>query len=119
MVFANALYLFTSLRVITVRMIPTVVALTLSEAHMSGFGRVIDGGSRMTKGLTKGINGKLDNLEDTRERRKSLADTVKAGFKVNNLSAPTWNNIQVGQTSTKFGGKKGNNMTSPKKPEKV
>ena len=86
---------------------------------MSGYGQVISGGARMTKGVTKGINDKLDSLEDRRESRESLAKTVTDAFKQKNLSAPTFNNIQVGQKSDKFGGKKGNNFTTPTKPKNV
>lgn len=86
---------------------------------MSGFGRIIDGGKQMTKGVTKGINDKLDALEDKREKRKILADTVNTAFKYKDLSAPNWNDIQVGQTTTKFGAKKGNNLVPPTRPSKV
>lgn len=83
------------------------------------YGRVISGGKQMTKGLTKGINDKLDQLEDKREKRETLANTVKGAFAQKDLSSPNWNDIQVNQPSTKFGGKKGTNMTSPKRPTNV
>lgn len=86
---------------------------------MDGFGRVIDGGAPMRKGLTKGINDKLDQLEDKRESREKLAKTVRDAFKQKNLSAPNFNDIQVGQKSDKFGGKKGSNFTRPPTPTKV
>ena len=63
---------------------------------MNGYGRVISGGAPMRKGVTGGINDKLDQLEDKREKRETLANTVKQGFNQKNLSDPTWNNIQVG-----------------------
>jgi len=86
---------------------------------MSGFGRIISGGSQMQKGLTKGINDKLDQLDDKRDKRESLAKQVRDAFKQKNLSAPNFNDIQVGQVSDKFGGKKGNNFTLPPKQKNV
>ena len=86
---------------------------------MSSYGQVIDGGSQMRKGVTKGINDKLDALEDKRKAREKLANEVKQAFKGQNLSSPKINNIQVGQKSTKFGGKKGNNMDIGKSPKNV
>jgi hypothetical protein len=86
---------------------------------MSGYGRVISGGDQMRKGVTKGINDKLDQLEDKRESRSKLAATVRNAFKQKNLSDNNFNDIEVGQPSTKFGGKKGNNFTKPTAPSKV
>lgn len=61
----------------------------------------------MTKGLTKGINDKLDNLEDARERRKTIATAVNNAFKQRNLSDNTTNNTNNGKFQT------------PKVPSKV
>jgi hypothetical protein len=66
------------------------------------YGRVITGGKQMTKGLTKGINDKLDQLEDKREKRESLANTVKGAFATKNLSNNHWNDIDVGQRGNKM-----------------
>ena len=71
------------------------------------YGKVISGGKAMTKGLTKGINDKLDNLEDARERRKTIATAVNNAFKQRNLSDNTTNNINNGKFQT------------PKVPSKV
>ena len=83
---------------------------------MSEFGRIIDGGKPMRKGVTAGINDKLEQLEAKRDARMKLADTVKQAFKQRDLSSPNWNDIQVGQKSSKFGGKKGTNLVNPSTP---
>jgi hypothetical protein len=86
---------------------------------MSGYGQVLSGGAAMRKGVTKGINDKLDALEDKREAREKLANQVKQAFKGTDLSSPKVNNVQVGQKSDKFGGKKGNNFTITKSPKNI
>ena len=63
---------------------------------MSGYGKVIDGGARMTKGLTKGINDKLDSKASEEKRRASVADRVKTIYDVKTLSEPHLNNINGG-----------------------
>jgi hypothetical protein len=83
------------------------------------YGQVIDGGAQMRKGVSKGINDKLSSLDAKREARKTLATAVNKAFKNTSLSDPKINNVQVGQTSTKFGGKKGNNMDIGKSPKNI
>ena len=73
----------------------------------------------MRKGVSKGINDKLSALDGKREARKTLADAVNKAFKGTHLSDPMINNVQVGQKSTKFGGKKGNNMDIGKSPKNI
>jgi hypothetical protein len=74
---------------------------------MSAYGTVISGGKQMSKGLTKGINGKLDGLEDRRERAKTIATSVVNAYKVKTLSDQ--------HTQNQNGGK----FTTPKMPSKV
>lgn len=63
---------------------------------MSSYGKVITGGARMTKGLSKGINDKLDSLEDRRERAQKIAGAVVDAYKVNTLSDQHVQNIKGG-----------------------
>ena len=74
---------------------------------MSAYGTVISGGKQMSKGLTKGINGKLDGLEDRRERSKTIATAVNNAYKVNTLSEQHTQNINGGK------------FTAGKRPSKV
>ena len=64
---------------------------------MSAYGTVISGGKQMTKGLTKGINGKLDGLEDRRERSQTIATAVNNAYKINTLSEQHTQNINGGK----------------------
>lgn len=73
----------------------------------------------MRKGVSKGINDKLESLDAKREARKTLATAVNKAFKNTSLSEPTMNNVQVGQKTTKFGGKKGNNFDIGKSPKNI
>ena len=74
---------------------------------MSAYGTVISGGKQMTKGLTKGINGKLDGLEDRRERSQTIATAVNNAYKINTLSEQHTQNINGGK------------FTAGKRPSKV
>lgn len=71
------------------------------------YGKVISGGAKMSKGLTKGINDKLSGFSKENERRKTLADSVKRAIERNNLSDPSLNNFN------------GKTFTTPTKPAKV
>lgn len=53
------------------------------------YGKVISGGKPMTKGLTKGINDKLEEFAERHERPKMIAESVLNAFKQKNLSKPT------------------------------
>ena len=64
---------------------------------MSAYGKVISGGAQMSKGLTKGINNKLDGLEDRRERSQIIATAVNNAYKVNTLSDQHTQNINGGK----------------------
>ena len=53
---------------------------------MSGYGKVINGGKQMSKGVTKGINDKLDTFADGHGRAKTIADAVNSAYTVKTLS---------------------------------
>ena len=74
---------------------------------MSGYGKVISGGDKMSKGVTKNINDKLTGFAKDNERRKALAESVKRALDKNNLSAPDTNNFN------------GKTFVTPSKPAKV
>ena len=74
------------------------------------YGKIISGGARMTKGLTKGVNNKLSGFAGSHDRAAALAASVRKAFTQNPLSDPHLNNINV---------KAGKKFTTPKLPEKV
>lgn len=61
------------------------------------YGKVISGGASMRKGVSKGINDKLDTLSGARERRQVVANAVANAFKQTNLSDNTTNNVRGGK----------------------
>ena len=61
------------------------------------YGKVISGGAQMRKGLTKGINSKLEGFEEENERRAKVADAVREAFTVRVLSEQTVNNTKGGK----------------------
>jgi len=77
---------------------------------MSGYGKIISGGARMTKGLTKGINDKLEEYAESHKMSATLANSVRKAFNQNPLSDPHLNNINV-KATPKF--------TTPKLPAKI
>ena len=54
---------------------------------MSGYGQVISGGKQMSKGLTKGVNDKLEGFKGENERRAVIATAVNNAYKVKTLSS--------------------------------
>jgi hypothetical protein len=74
---------------------------------MSAYGKIISGGAQMSKGLTKGINDKLDGLADRRERSQTIATSVNNAYKVNTLSEQHTQDINGGK------------FTAGKRPAKV
>jgi ethanolamine ammonia-lyase large subunit len=70
------------------------------------YGKVISGGAKMSKGLTKGINDKLSGFASENGRRQVVATAVLNAFKVKDLSDNSTNNV------------KGGKFTSPKVPTK-
>jgi hypothetical protein len=77
---------------------------------MSGYGKIISGGARMTKGLTKGINDKLEEYAESHKDKAVLANSVRNAFNQKPLSDPHLNNINV-KANPKF--------TTPKLPAKI
>lgn len=71
------------------------------------YGKVISGGKQMTKGLSKGINDKLEEFAEGHKRAKQLAVAVRDTFNQNPLSGPHLNNVN------------GSKFTKPKLPSKV
>jgi hypothetical protein len=67
---------------------------------MSAYGKVLSGGKAMTKGLTKGINDKLDGFAKEHGRRQTIATAVNNAFKQRNLSDNTTNNSNNGKFKT-------------------
>jgi hypothetical protein len=67
---------------------------------MSGYGRVINGGKPMTKGITNGINNKLSGFEEENERRAVVAGAVRQAFTVRRLSDQSTNNVNGGKFQT-------------------
>jgi hypothetical protein len=61
---------------------------------MSGYGKVINGGKQMAKGLTKGINDKLENFSESNGRAKVIATAVKDAYAVKTLSTQHTNNVK-------------------------
>ena len=60
---------------------------------MSGYGTVISGGAKMSKGVTKGINDKLAGFAAGHKRAASLATAVGKAFNQNPLSDNHTNNV--------------------------
>jgi len=60
------------------------------------YGKVISGGKQMSKGLTKGINDKLEEFAETIPRQQMIATSVNNAFKQKNLSDPTTGRDQKG-----------------------
>jgi len=61
------------------------------------YGKVISGGAQMRKGVSKGINNKLEGFEEENERRAKVAGAVREAFTVRVLSDQTVNNIKGGK----------------------
>lgn len=71
------------------------------------YGKVISGGAKMSKGLTKGINDKLAGFKGENERRAKIAGAVNRAFTQNPLSDNHMNNVDGGK------------FTKPKLPAKI
>ena len=63
---------------------------------MSAYGKVISGGAKMSKGLTKGVNDKLAAFAAGNSRSATIATAVNNAFKVKHLSDQTTNNVNGG-----------------------
>lgn len=64
---------------------------------MSGYGKIISGGAQMTKGVSKGINDKLQGKAAEEKRRGAVAAQVRNVYDVKTLSEPHLNNINGGK----------------------
>lgn len=71
------------------------------------YGKVISGGKAMTRGLTKGINEKLEEFAEGHKRAATLAGAVRKAFTQNPLSDNHTNNVN------------GSKFTTPKLPKNV
>lgn len=60
------------------------------------YGKVINGGAQMRKGLTKGINDKLASRSAEDDRRAAVANAVGSAYKVNTISSQHTNNTKGG-----------------------
>ena len=61
---------------------------------MSEYGKVINGGKQMSKGVTKNINDKLEGFANGHERSKTIATAVNKAYKVNTLSSQHTDNVK-------------------------
>jgi hypothetical protein len=60
------------------------------------YGRIIDGGAQMRKGVSKGINDKLSSRSAEDERREVVATAVNNAYKTNTISSQHTNNSNKG-----------------------
>jgi hypothetical protein len=67
---------------------------------MSAYGKVISGGAKMSKGLTKGINDKLSGHAAEADRRAVVAGAVRKAFTQNPLSDNHTQNVNGGKFTT-------------------
>ena len=61
------------------------------------YGKVINGGAQMRKGVSKGINDKLAGHAGENDRRAQVAGAVRDAYKVNTVSSQHTNNSDKGQ----------------------
>jgi hypothetical protein len=61
------------------------------------YGKVINGGAQMRKGVTKGINDKLNAHSKENDRRQTVATAVGNAYKVDTLSSQHTNNVNGGK----------------------
>lgn len=63
---------------------------------MSGYGKVISGGAKMSKGVSKGINEKLSSRANEDSRRAKVAGAVREAFSYQKFSDQQTNNVSAG-----------------------
>lgn len=61
---------------------------------MSAYGKVISGGAKMSKGVTKGINDKLAAFAAGHSRSQKIATAVGNAYKVDTLSTQHTNDVR-------------------------
>ena len=64
------------------------------------YGKVISGGKAMSKGVTKGINSKLEGFAGENKRRAQVAGAVARAFDQNPLSQNHIQNVNGGKFTT-------------------
>jgi hypothetical protein len=64
---------------------------------MSEYGRVISGGAKMSKGVSKGINDKLSGRAKEDGRRAQVAKAVVGAYSIRTVSDQNINNIKGGK----------------------
>ena len=60
------------------------------------YGKVISGGAKMSKGLSKGINNKLASFSEGHKRSATIAGAVQRAFVGQSLSDQQTNNVSAG-----------------------
>jgi hypothetical protein len=65
------------------------------------YGKVINGGASMRKGLTKGINDKIESHSGEIARREQVAKAVCNAYEVNTVSSQHTNGIKNSGKFTK------------------
>jgi hypothetical protein len=60
------------------------------------YGKVISGGAKMSKGVSKGINDKLESRKKEDGRRAKVASAVKQAYTVNTVSSQHTNFVSNG-----------------------
>jgi hypothetical protein len=76
------------------------ILLTQSEIIMS-YGKVINGGASMRKGVTKGINDKIAGHSGENARREQVASAVRSAYTVNTVSSQHTNGVKNSGKFTK------------------
>jgi hypothetical protein len=61
------------------------------------YGKVINGGAQMRKGVSKGINDKLSSRSAEDTRRATVATAVNNAYKVDTVSSQHTNNTDGGK----------------------
>jgi hypothetical protein len=61
------------------------------------YGKVINGGAPMRKGVSKGINDKLSSRSAEDDRRETVAVAVRDAYKVNTVSSQHTDNSDKGR----------------------
>jgi hypothetical protein len=67
---------------------------------MSAYGKVISGGTQVSKTGGKSINDKLTGFAGENKRRAVIAGAVRQAFTVRHLSDQTTNNVDGGKFKT-------------------
>lgn len=68
---------------------------------MSGYGRVIDGGKQMTKGVNKPINSKLESFAEGHAHGESIAKRAVEALGHEDFSDQHIQNINAGRRGSK------------------